>query len=211
MVVSGSPKRWYRWHIIIGGMDYATYHLLGEPETTSERISCFNHQSSSHLVSGGEWTCQGLRWTNGNDVSTAMTGVTTVMMFYSFGCWTENRGGPPKWMVKIMENPIKMDDLGVPYHYFWKHPFEGICEMSWVYTKDTPPRLGKVSVADISGTFSLQLRVEAIETSLQARQIKLLYQNMLSIIRALILLPNHGSVEHGMSKQDKLCSFISKL
>ena len=21
---------------------------------------------------------------------------------------------PPKWMVKIMENPIKMDDLGVP-------------------------------------------------------------------------------------------------
>ena len=24
------------------------------------------------------------------------------------------RGGPPKWMVKIMENPIKMDDLGVP-------------------------------------------------------------------------------------------------
>ena len=22
--------------------------------------------------------------------------------------------GPPKWMVKIMENPIKMDDLGVP-------------------------------------------------------------------------------------------------
>ena len=27
--------------------------------------------------------------------------------------------GAPKWMV-IMENPIKMDDLG--YHYFWKHP-----------------------------------------------------------------------------------------
>ena len=23
-------------------------------------------------------------------------------------------GNPPKWMVKIMENPIKMDDLGVP-------------------------------------------------------------------------------------------------
>ena len=27
----------------------------------------------------------------------------------------KNRGGPPKWMVKIMENPIiKMDDFGVP-------------------------------------------------------------------------------------------------
>ena len=33
---------------------------------------------------------------------------------------SKNRGNPPKWMVKIMENPIKMDDLG--YHYFWKHP-----------------------------------------------------------------------------------------
>ena len=33
---------------------------------------------------------------------------------------SKNRGGPPKWMVKIMENPIKMDDLGVPL--FWKHP-----------------------------------------------------------------------------------------
>jgi len=25
---------------------------------------------------------------------------------------SKNRGGPPKWMVKIMENPIKTDDLG---------------------------------------------------------------------------------------------------
>ena len=30
--------------------------------------------------------------------------------------------GTPKWMVKIMENPIKMDDLGKT-HYFRKHPF----------------------------------------------------------------------------------------
>ena len=27
------------------------------------------------------------------------------------GVEPKNRGGPPKWMVKIMENPIKMDDL----------------------------------------------------------------------------------------------------
>ena len=33
---------------------------------------------------------------------------------------SENRG-TPKWMVKIMENPITMDDLGVPPH-FRKHP-----------------------------------------------------------------------------------------
>ena len=30
--------------------------------------------------------------------------------------------GTPKWMVKIMENPIKRDDLGGKPHYFWKHP-----------------------------------------------------------------------------------------
>ena len=23
-------------------------------------------------------------------------------------------GKPPKWMVKIMKNPIKLDDLGIP-------------------------------------------------------------------------------------------------
>ena len=27
---------------------------------------------------------------------------------------SKNRGGPQKWMVYFMENPIKMDDLGVP-------------------------------------------------------------------------------------------------
>ena len=25
---------------------------------------------------------------------------------------SKNRGGPPKWMVNIMENPLKMVDLG---------------------------------------------------------------------------------------------------
>ena len=39
------------------------------------------------------------------------------------GCWTKNRGVyPPKWMVKIMENPIKMDDLG-GFHPIFKHPY----------------------------------------------------------------------------------------
>ena len=28
------------------------------------------------------------------------------------GCFQKYGGKPPKWMVKIMENPIKMDDLG---------------------------------------------------------------------------------------------------
>ena len=34
---------------------------------------------------------------------------------------SKNMGGPPKWMVYFMENPIKMHDLGVPI-FFWKHP-----------------------------------------------------------------------------------------
>ena len=36
---------------------------------------------------------------------------------------SKNRGGPPKWMVKIMENPIKIDDLGGCSPYFLvQHP-----------------------------------------------------------------------------------------
>ena len=31
-------------------------------------------------------------------------------------------GNPPKWMVKIMEHPIKMDDLVVPL--FLEHPYD---------------------------------------------------------------------------------------
>jgi len=30
-----------------------------------------------------------------------------------YGCF-QKIGVPPKWMVKTMENPIKIDDLGVP-------------------------------------------------------------------------------------------------
>ena len=38
---------------------------------------------------------------------------------------SKNRGKPPKWMVKIMENPIEMDDLGVPL--FSETPIYIIC------------------------------------------------------------------------------------
>ena len=46
---------------------------------------------------------------------------------------------PPKWMVKIMENPIKMDDLGgKPTTYFWKHPY--ICvKIPWKSLGPWPP------------------------------------------------------------------------
>ena len=38
---------------------------------------------------------------------------SVIYLFYTYMGVSKNRG-TPKWMVKIMENPIKMDDLGVP-------------------------------------------------------------------------------------------------
>ncbi len=42
--------------------------------------------------------------------------MTCIWMFPKIG------GKKPKWMVKIMENLLKMDDLGVS-PYFRKHPY----------------------------------------------------------------------------------------
>ena len=52
-----------------------------------------------------------LRWQLGVDFSS----------IFDMGV-SENRG-TPKWMVKIMENPIKMDDLGVPLFFGNIHMF----------------------------------------------------------------------------------------
>ncbi len=52
---------------------------------------------------------------------------------------------PPKWMVKIMENPIKMDDLGVPL--FFETPRWLATPMSWFIMapyQTSPPNLGVV-------------------------------------------------------------------
>ena len=40
-------------------------------------------------------------------------------------------GFPPKWMVKTMENPIRMDDLGGKPTIFGKQPYRGIT--LWVF------------------------------------------------------------------------------
>ena len=37
-----------------------------------------------------------------------------ITIFEEYGKLTISNRGTPKWMVKIMENPIKTDDLGVP-------------------------------------------------------------------------------------------------
>ena len=41
--------------------------------------------------------------------------------FWDVGVEPKNRGKTPKWMVKIMEIPIELDDLG--YHHLRKHPY----------------------------------------------------------------------------------------
>ena len=45
-----------------------------------------------------------------------------VHVIFTYMGVSKNRGGPPKWMVKIMENPIKMGWFGGKTHYFRKHP-----------------------------------------------------------------------------------------
>ena len=37
---------------------------------------------------------------------------------------SKNRGGPPKWMVKIMEKPLLKLMIRGKTHYFRKHPIE---------------------------------------------------------------------------------------
>ena len=86
---------------------------------------------------------------------------------------SKNRGGPPKWMVKIMENPIKMDDLGGKNPYFWfnthiyiKKLYQNINSLQLVSTcinmhqhapespRTKPKRLSSDATLSFSGCFS---------------------------------------------------------
>ena len=69
MVVSGSPKRWDRWHspspfvgsknttyiplivLAFWGVKNATYHLLGEPETTID--NSHDHEIAPYVLQDG--------------------------------------------------------------------------------------------------------------------------------------------------------------
>ena len=63
---------------------------------------------------------------------TQKDGLAHVAPFIIWPClismwWVPKIGVPPKWMVKIMDNLIKMDDLGVPLFFGNTHvQFQGI-------------------------------------------------------------------------------------
>ena len=55
-----------------------------------------------------------------------MVGIYLKDMIKSLVSWyhmdVSKNSGTPKWMVKIMKNPIKIPWIW-GYHYFWKHPY----------------------------------------------------------------------------------------
>ena len=54
-------------------------------------------------------------------------------VFWGCGCQPKNNG-TPKWMVKIMETPIKMDDLGVLLFFGNTHVFSiGLLRQGLLY------------------------------------------------------------------------------
>ena len=65
----------------------------------------------------------------------------TVFIYGVYMGVSKNRGGPPQWMVKIMENPIKMDDLGVPL--FWVYICVSVygCFRKWWVSPQSPPQV----------------------------------------------------------------------
>ena len=62
---------------------------------------------------------------------------------------SENRGKTPKWMVKIMENPIKLDDLGGKPTLFLETP---ICTNSQIHNPSNhhfpPPKVKLLQAHD---------------------------------------------------------------
>ena len=59
----------------------------------------------------------------------------TYVIFQNMGV-SKNRG-IPKWMVKIMENPIKMDDLGGKTLFLVQHPYyPGDISLYWLVDED---------------------------------------------------------------------------
>ena len=62
--------------------------------------------------------------------------------------------GTPKWMVKIMENPIKMDDLG----FLVQHPYQLVSRISAINRSSTWIQLSLCAAFTIKSSSPLSKR-----------------------------------------------------
>ena len=106
----------HEWLIFYGFSCRWIYQPYGNPIRTCWLLRCpkIGSQARNRIEDSGCWTQGPGRPEN----LRSRRFFTKVYMGVS-----KNRG-PPEWMVKIMENPIKMDDLGGKPHYFRKHPYK---------------------------------------------------------------------------------------
>ena len=82
-----------------------------QPWTPSKRILYTSLEPNFHL-----WIVRSWFFSSGDEQSWESS-LTRGMSILGVSL----NGGTPKWMVKIMEHPMKFDDLGC--HYFRKHPY----------------------------------------------------------------------------------------
>ena len=102
-------------------------YLLGNPPhlpiTTSSSFMTSKHDTPlvpCHVETAVSFVTEAIL--QGLEGVTIVTDIEVKTWTEKFGCWTKNRGKhPPKWMVKIMENPMSKWMIG-GYHYFRKHP-----------------------------------------------------------------------------------------
>ena len=80
--------------------------------------------------------------TRGKTTTSHLIAASALLSNFSKNLGVSKNRDTPKWMVKMMENPIKMDDLGENTHYFRKHP--GLSPL-W-NSKSVDPRFGKAGI-----------------------------------------------------------------
>ena len=108
------------------GMDYATYHLLGEPETTIEYgMAVPNNASMKGLgTTGPERSNRSQRTCSTCKRHRGMAQHKRIGNKSYLGA-SKNRGGPPKSSILIGFSIISHPFWGtLIITYFWKHPLQ---------------------------------------------------------------------------------------
>ena len=102
-------RKWLFLSVEITAVEVSTPNSLDIPQPSPSHTWCFP---------GGEFGSLKTHLKTSRDLWGVHTKTILTMFLDGLFGWldmgvSKNRG-TPKWMVKIMENPIKMDDLGVP-------------------------------------------------------------------------------------------------